>query len=234
LISRWSTALSMDRSLPLLPFLFAVALAAGLALRDRPPKPIPIDFPSLIGIPLGALPQEAVAPKPLDLPTAPPTAVSPIEAVPPESPLTSTEPSSAATAPGAQRTLPAARAGPDTWTDHLPRAIGAESGAGNINLRPKQRTVVATLVGTILKSLQRIRSTALGNAKPAARHLPMTQPAQNHAKLRQTATIAAPRPNFTSGSLGGPAPQRAVLGGPVPWPARYASNLDGSNLRRHY
>jgi hypothetical protein len=234
LISRWSTALSLDRSLPLLPFLFAAALAAGLALRDRPPKPIPIDFPFWVGIPLGALPQEAVAPKPLDLPTEAPTAVSPIEAVPPESPLTSTEPSTAAAAPGAQRTLPAARAGPDTWTGHLPRALGAESGAGNITLRPKQPTVIATLVGTILKSLQRIRSTALGNAKPAARHLPLIKAAQSRAKRGQTTAAAVPRPSPAGGGLGGAAPRRAALGGPVPWPARYVSSIDGSNLRPRY
>ena len=219
-----------DRSLPLL---LAAVLVAGLVLRDRPPKPIPIDFPSLIGIPLGALPEESVAPKFLELPTAPPTAVSPIEPVPPGSSLTSTEPSSAATAPGAQRTLPETGVVPDTWTDHLARAIEPESGAGNIIARPKQPTVVSTLVSTILKSLQRIRSTALANTKPAARHLPMINSAQPRAKPRLAATTAAPRRRAEAEGLGGAVPQRPVLGGPVPWPARYASNLNGSDLRPH-
>ena len=232
MISRWSAALTSERSLQLLPFAIAVALLGAMQTRLLPVRPIRMEIPSSIGIPPGAAPQESIAPMTAARPVEP-TQVLPRESMPTASAPTNAEPSSATAALGAQRAFPHAGTAEDAWVDRLPREIGTEGAAGNIKARAKQPTAVAALIAGILQSLKRIHPSAVLPAKALAAKMAGVKTTQTHIRLVVPIRANTARPNLPGGEIGGAAPLRNVLGGPAPIAARYAERIDGTSVDRY-
>jgi hypothetical protein len=213
---RWLAEIDTDLSLQALPFLFAAAVLACIAMQARllPVRVVPLAVPSTIGIPPGAAPQESIAPPAAVLSTP----VLPSESLPTD-PLVSL----------AEASLPATPSGraTDAWADHMPRRAALAAGAGNINVRAGQPTAISSLVANILRSLKRIHPIV----PPRARTVTATLKAmQNPAKLRVAAMTSTPKPSLAGWGLGGPVPRRGMLGGPAPLAGRYAANLDGLTM----
>jgi hypothetical protein len=212
--SRHLFSLALDRS-ALPPLLFVAAALAAItpqvALWPRQPA---LFIPPTLGTPPGAAPQQSVAP-----PSASAASISstvlPSESAPPQSLPNVDQPSSAPTI---------ARSEPSLWTDRLPRVDALDGGAGNIKTRPKQPTVMTTMIAALLKSLKRVEPVAPAHLKALTAHPPKPATPQSHAA---PASINAPRPGWT---LGGTAPRPAALGGPTPLAARYAPSINGATV----
>jgi hypothetical protein len=115
---------------------------------------------------------------------------------------------------------PPASAPADDWSARLPREAATEGGAGNIIVpRARPRTPVAALVDNILKSLKRFHAPG---PKPVS--LPKAKPQPQAIHPRPGWTLSAAALNH---ALGGPAPQRPILGGPATVAARYAPAIGG-------
>ena len=228
MLRHWVAAATPQRYGQSVAALHTMALLTAVALRvSLPVHPIMLEIPSTIGASPGAAPQESLAPRWTELPRSTSTPPLPSEAVRPEAaPSGETEvlPPSA---------IDAQRSAITTWSDRLPLAATGE-GASNISRHVERPTMISTLVGSLLKSLQRIRTTALSPAKPAAtvRRAPTSRPARSHATLTPSMATIAPLP-IGGGRIGGPAPVRAVLGGAVAATAYHAPVIGGPSTHSY-
>jgi hypothetical protein len=203
--------------------LFAAALLGTLAIQARlmPLRPISMEIPSTAGIAPGAAPQESLAPEPPASPALVRASVLPSESQPSDPSPSSREASSGGPAFVTDRP-------PAAWTDRLPREIGPDGASGNVKIRSKQPTAISSLVASIMQSLKRLHPLAPPPAKAAAATQAMINAGRNRPPLRSS----VPKPRLAGWGLGGPVPQRAVLGGPAPLAARYAPSINGMTLRR--
>jgi hypothetical protein len=224
---RWPAALATDHAPHLLPLLFAAALIGGLAIQARlmPLRPILMEIPSTIGIAPGAAPQESLAPEPPISPAIVPSSVLPSESQPSDSSPSSGEISSAGPAFVTERQS-------EAWSDRLPREIEPDGASGNVKIRSRQPTSISLLVASIMQSLKRIHPLAPPRSLAAVGMRTRVSAAQNRSTFRSTARANVPKPSLAGWGVGGPAPQRAILGGPTPLAARYAPSINGMTLRR--
>ena len=230
LMRRISAAIARDRSLQFLPLVLAAVVLGIMQARLLPVRYVALDIPPTLGTPPGAAPEQSVAPPSPALATTPPV-VLPSESQPPaEAP--SAELGSGTGAPGAQRVLPQAEGSAAVWTDRLPRAAGAEEGAGNLKIHARQPTAVSTLVASIMKSLSRIHPSAVLSAKALAARLAMLKPPPKpFARVALLPTGAQPpKPNLTGWAVGGATPRRNILGGPAFYAPRYAPVINGASF----
>jgi hypothetical protein len=232
LMRRISASLAGDRSPQWLP-LVLVAVALGvMQARLLPVRYIQLDIPSTLGVPPGAAPEESVAPLPA--PGAPSSVVLPSESQPPSVSLPSAELGSGAAALGARRLSPEAAGGAEAWADHLPRIAGIAEASGNLVIHNKQPTAVSTLVASIVKSLSRLRASAVLSAKAVSERIAALKPPPKHTvELLLPTRASPPKPNLAGWAIGGAAPQHDMLGGPAFYAPRYAPVINGTTAGRY-
>jgi hypothetical protein len=91
-----------------------------------------MEIPSTVGIPPGAAPQQSAAARPAPA-FAQRSPVLPSESAPVDTPPSMSDPGAMV---GPERRMPlTGEIGPVSWTDHLPQAIAAAGGAGNIRFQ---------------------------------------------------------------------------------------------------
>ena len=231
MLMRHLASITRDRSLQFLPLVLATVALAAMQARLLPVRSIPLDIPSTIGVAPGAAPEFSVAPASPVL-AGPRVAALPSESQPPTAAQPSAELGSGAGAPGAQRIFPETRGAAAAWADRLPRASGAQEGAGNLKIHTKQASAVSTFVANIAKSLSRIHPSAVLSAKALAERMAVLKPPPKpfaRATLLPTRG-PPPKPNLTGWAVGGAAPRHNILGGPAFFAPRYAPVINGASF----
>ncbi len=218
-------ALARDRIAPLLPFLFAALLCAGLAMQAKllPVKPMRLEFPSDAGILAGAAPEESVAPPSASV--AAPVAVLPRDSVPDETVPPYSTPSVAMVAPDIEAPSAGAAAGAV-----ISPATGLP-GSGNLLIRSNRPHAISTLTLNLMQTIQRIRSNVRSPGKAGRR--PAALKAQQPAAKRAAALAPAAKAGLPASGLGGAAGSWGGLGGPA-MAASLAASINGTTMRRKF